>query len=79
MIALFNGLVGWVFSLAGIDGVTMQMILGKIFRPLMYLLSVPWAEAEAAEQQAAELAQGVEIAAKTKDIPGVQQLVEGAA
>ncbi len=48
LIALFNGLVGWVFSLAGIDGVTMQMILGKIFRPLMYLLSVPWAEAEAA-------------------------------
>jgi len=48
LIALFNGLVGWVFSLAGIDGVTMQMILGKVFRPLMYLLSVPWAEAEAA-------------------------------
>lgn len=48
LIALFNGLVGWVFSLVGIDGVTMQSILGKIFRPLMYLLSVPWAEAEAA-------------------------------
>ncbi len=48
LIALFNGLVGWVFSLAGIDGVTMQLILGKIFKPLMYLLSVPWAEAEAA-------------------------------
>jgi CNT family concentrative nucleoside transporter len=48
LIALFNGLVGWVFSLAGIDGVTMQLILGKIFRPLMYLLSVPWHEAEAA-------------------------------
>ncbi len=47
LIALFNGLVGWVFSLAGIDGVTMQLILGKIFQPLMYLLSVPWAEAEA--------------------------------
>ncbi len=48
LIALFNGLVGWVFSLAGIDGVTMQLILGKIFQPLMYLLSVPWHEAEAA-------------------------------
>jgi CNT family concentrative nucleoside transporter len=47
LIALFNGLVGWVFSLVGIDGVTMQLILGKIFQPLMYLLSVPWAEAEA--------------------------------
>ena len=48
LIALFNGLVGGLFSLAGIDGVTLQLILGKIFQPLMYLLSVPWAEAEAA-------------------------------
>jgi CNT family concentrative nucleoside transporter len=47
LIALFNGLVGWLFSLVGIDGVTMQLILGKIFQPLMYLLSVPWSEAEA--------------------------------
>ena len=63
LIALFNGLVGWLFTLTpvvwlfglgGVDllaiegGVTMQLILGKIFQPLMYLLSVPWAEAEAA-------------------------------
>jgi len=63
LIALFNGLVGWVFGLSpivwlfgivGVDllaiegGVTMQLILGKIFQPLMYLLSVPWNEAEAA-------------------------------
>jgi CNT family concentrative nucleoside transporter len=48
LIALFNGLVGWLFGLVGIEGITMQFILGKIFQPLMYLLSVPWAEAEAA-------------------------------
>lgn len=48
LIALFNGLVGGVFSLFGIEGVTLQLILGKIFQPLMYLLSIPWAEAEAA-------------------------------
>jgi CNT family concentrative nucleoside transporter len=48
LIALFNGLIGGLFSLVGIDGVTLQGILGKIFQPLMYLLSVPWAEAEAA-------------------------------
>lgn len=48
LIALFNGLVGGLFGLAGIEGVTLQLILGKIFQPLMYLLSVPWAEAEAA-------------------------------
>ena len=63
LIALFNGLVGWLFTitpivwlfgLGGVDlaaiegGVTMQLILGKIFQPLMYLLSVPWHEAQAA-------------------------------
>ena len=48
LIALFNGLVGGLFALVGIEGVTLQLILGKIFQPLMYLLSVPWAEAEAA-------------------------------
>ena len=48
LIALFNGFVGWLFSLVGVDGVTLQLILGKIFQPLMFLLSVPWEEAEAA-------------------------------
>jgi CNT family concentrative nucleoside transporter len=48
LIALFNGLVGGLFSLVGIEGITLQLILGKIFQPLMYLLSVPWTEAQAA-------------------------------
>lgn len=48
LIALFNGLVGGVFGLFGVEGITLQLILGKIFQPLMYVLSVPWAEAEAA-------------------------------
>ena len=48
LIALFNGLIGGLFSLVGIDGITLQFLLGKLFQPLMYLLSVPWAEAEAA-------------------------------
>ncbi len=48
LIALFNGIIGGLFSLVGIEGITLQLILGKIFQPLMYLLSVPWAEAEAA-------------------------------
>lgn len=48
LIALFNGLVGGLFSMVGVDGITVQLILGKIFQPLMYVLSVPWEEAEAA-------------------------------
>ena len=48
LIALFNGIVGGLFALVGIEGVTLQLILGKVFQPLMFLLSVPWEEAEAA-------------------------------
>jgi len=48
LIALFNGIVGGLFGLVGIEGITLQLLLGKLFQPLMYLLSVPWAEAEAA-------------------------------
>ena len=48
LIALFNGIVGGLFGLVGIDGITLQLILGKIFQPLMYVLSIPWHEAEAA-------------------------------
>jgi CNT family concentrative nucleoside transporter len=47
LIALFNGLVGWVAGWFGYE-LTLQMILGWLFAPLMYLLSVPWAEAQAA-------------------------------
>ena len=48
LIALFNGLVGGVFGLFGIEGITLQLILGKLFAPLMWLLGIPWAEAQAA-------------------------------
>lgn len=54
LIALFNGLIGGICGLLGIDAllgvetVTLEWILGKVFQPLMWLLSVPWAEAEAA-------------------------------
>jgi len=48
LIALFNGIVGGTASLVGIEDLTLQKILGWIFSPIMYLLSVPWAEAQAA-------------------------------
>lgn len=48
LIALFNGLVGWAAGLFGIEGLTLQKILGWMFSPLMYLVSVPWVDANAA-------------------------------
>ncbi len=48
LIALFNGVIGGIFNVFGIEGITLQFLLGKLFQPVMYLLSIPWVEAEAA-------------------------------
>ena len=48
LIALVNGLLGWVGSLFGFDGLTLQFILGWIFSPVMLALNVPWEEARQA-------------------------------
>jgi CNT family concentrative nucleoside transporter len=48
LIALFNGLVGGLAGLVGIEGLTLQKMLGWLFSPIMFLLSIPWTEAQAA-------------------------------
>ena len=48
LIALLNGLLSWAGSWFGIDGLTLQRILGWIFSPLMALVGTPWAEAQTA-------------------------------
>lgn len=48
LIALVNGLLGWAGGLVGMEDLSAQKILGWVFAPLMFLLSVPWSEAEAA-------------------------------
>ncbi|MEE2526794.1 nucleoside transporter C-terminal domain-containing protein [Hyphobacterium sp. HN65] len=48
LIALVNGLIGLVTGWFGVDGVTIQSLLGMIFSPLMMALSIPVTEAQAA-------------------------------
>ncbi len=48
LIALVNGLLGGIGGLIGVENLSAQMILGWVFAPLMYLLSIPWAEAQTA-------------------------------
>lgn len=48
LIALANGLLGGIGGLVGMEGLSLQRILGWLFSPLMYLLSIPWEEAQAA-------------------------------
>ncbi|MBV7257784.1 NupC/NupG family nucleoside CNT transporter [Pacificimonas sp. WHA3] len=45
LIALANGICGWIGDLIGAEGLSFQQILGYIFAPIMYLLGIPWAEA----------------------------------
>ncbi len=45
MIALLNGLLGWVGGWIGIEDLTLQLILGQLFAPIAFLIGVPWDEA----------------------------------
>ncbi len=48
LISLFNALVGGVGGMVGVEDLTLQRIFGWVFSPLMFLLSVPWGDAQAA-------------------------------
>ncbi|NNC37169.1 MAG: NupC/NupG family nucleoside CNT transporter [Acidimicrobiales bacterium] len=45
LIALLNGIIGGVGGLFGFDNWSFQNFLGWLFRPLMTVVGVPWAEA----------------------------------
>ncbi len=45
LIFLVNGLLELGGGLVGIEGLTVQWILGKLFAPIAFLLGVPWDEA----------------------------------
>lgn len=48
LIAMLNGMLGGIGSWFGYGDITFNMILGKIFAPLMYVIGIPWAEADIA-------------------------------
>ncbi len=45
LIAMINGIIGWAGGLFGIDGLSLEIILGYVFSPLAFLMGVPWEEA----------------------------------
>ncbi|MFT7243700.1 MAG: CNT family concentrative nucleoside transporter [Candidatus Azotimanducaceae bacterium] len=48
LIAMLNGILGWFTGLFGVDGITIEIILGYAFQPVAWLLGVPWHEANIA-------------------------------
>ena len=48
LIALLNGGLGALGDAVGVEGLTLQRILGFVFAPVMWLLDIPWSEAQQA-------------------------------
>jgi len=48
LIAMLNGLLGWVGGYIGFPDLSMQAILGQLFRPIAFILGVPWQESAVA-------------------------------
>ena len=48
LVALANGLLGWAGGLFGYPELSFQGVLGWMFSPVMYLLGIPWGEAQVA-------------------------------
>ncbi|HEX8388101.1 MAG TPA: NupC/NupG family nucleoside CNT transporter [Sphingomonas sp.] len=48
LIALANGLLGSVGDAVGLPGLSFQKLLGFVFAPVMFLLNIPWNEAQVA-------------------------------
>ncbi|HEX8362661.1 MAG TPA: NupC/NupG family nucleoside CNT transporter [Longimicrobium sp.] len=47
LLALINGLLGWSFGLVGVEGFSIQRVLGWIGAPMAWLMGVPWQDAPA--------------------------------
>lgn len=50
LIALLNGMLSGVGALFGYEDLTFQRVLGWVFAPVMYMLNIPWTEAQQAGQ-----------------------------
>lgn len=45
LIALINGILGGIGGWFGMEGLSLELILGYLFAPIAFLIGVPWAEA----------------------------------
>ncbi len=48
LVALANGLLGGIAGIFGYPELSFQQLLGYVFSPVMYLLNIPWNEAQVA-------------------------------
>ena len=48
LIAVVNGLLGWLGGLVGLDSLSLQTLFGLLFQPVAFLLGIPWSESQLA-------------------------------
>ena len=44
IIAMLNGVLGWVGGLVGVEGLSLEWLLGGLLAPIAWVMGVPWAE-----------------------------------
>ena len=45
LVYMLNGMLGWAAGLVGVEGLTLEAILGWILAPLAWIMGVPWEDA----------------------------------
>jgi CNT family concentrative nucleoside transporter len=45
LIALLNAVIGWGGGLVGLEGLSLEGLLGRVLAPLAWLMGVPWSDA----------------------------------
>jgi len=45
LVYMLNGVLGWAAGLAGLEGLTLEVILGWMLAPLAWIMGVPWDDA----------------------------------
>jgi CNT family concentrative nucleoside transporter len=46
LVALLNGVIEWVGALGGVEGLSLEGMLGTLLAPVAWMLGVPWADAD---------------------------------
>lgn len=44
LIAMLNGFLGWVGGYAGMPELSLQLVFGIVFKPVAFIIGVPWSE-----------------------------------
>ena len=47
LVAMANGILGWIGGWFGFDSLSLSWIFGKLLAPLAFMLGIPWADAPA--------------------------------